>query len=36
MVFLTPVQVRLIMYTSVLFLPALVVVAGVWVWWRRR
>jgi len=36
MVFLTPSQVRLVMYTSVLFLPALVVVAGVWVWWRRR
>ncbi len=33
---LTPTQVRLVMYTSVLFLPALVVVGGVWVWWRRR
>lgn len=35
-VFLTPAQVRLVMYTSVLFLPALVVAAGIWVWWRRR
>lgn len=36
MVYLTAPQVRLVMYSSVLFLPALVVVAGVWVWWRRR
>jgi len=36
MVYLTGPQVRLIMYTSILFLPALVVAAGVWVWWRRR
>ncbi|HOG47748.1 MAG TPA: Gldg family protein [Anaerolineae bacterium] len=35
-VLLTPTQVRLVMYTSILFLPGLVVAAGVWVWWRRR
>jgi len=36
MVFLTPPQVRLVMYTSLIFLPGLVVVAGAWVWWQRR
>ncbi len=36
MILLTPPQVRLVMYTSLLFLPGLVVVAGAWVWWRRR
>ncbi|MDI7275861.1 MAG: GldG family protein, partial [Anaerolineae bacterium] len=35
-VLLTPPQVRLLMLTSLLFLPGAVVVAGAWVWWRRR
>ena len=33
---LTPPQIRLVMYTSLLFVPGLVVVAGAWVWWKRR
>ncbi len=36
MVMLTQPQVRMVMYTSMLFLPGIVVVAGVWVWWKRR
>ncbi len=36
MVLLTPPQVRVVMYTSILFLPGAVVLAGAWVWWRRR
>jgi ABC-type uncharacterized transport system involved in gliding motility auxiliary subunit len=36
MVLLTPTDVRLVMYTSLLFLPGLVVVVGAWVWWQRR
>ncbi len=35
-IMMTPGQVRVVMYTSMLFLPAVVVLAGVWVWWRRR
>lgn len=35
-IFLQPAQVRLVMYTSIIFMPALVIVAGVWVWWKRR
>jgi hypothetical protein len=29
-------QMSMVFYESVLFLPLLVVVAGVGVWWRRR
>jgi ABC-type uncharacterized transport system involved in gliding motility auxiliary subunit len=36
MIYLTPPQARLVMYTSVILLPAVVVAAGVWVWWKRR
>ena len=36
MIFLTPPQVRVVMYTSLIFLPGLVVVVGAWVWWKRR
>lgn len=36
MIFLTPPQVRVVMYTSLIFLPGLVVAAGAWVWWQRR
>lgn len=35
-IYLTPPQVRVVMYTSLLLLPGLVVAAGVWVWWQRR
>lgn len=35
-VFLTPAQMRLILYTSALVLPAMVLVIGLVVWWRRR
>lgn len=35
-VFLTPAQMRLILYTSALVLPAMVLVIGLAVWWRRR
>jgi len=33
---LTGIQQRLILYSSVGFLPLIVIVAGVWVWWNRR
>ncbi len=29
-------QMRVVFYTSVVFLPLIVVVGGLWVWWRRR
>lgn len=35
-VFLTPAQMRLILYTSALALPVTVLVIGLAVWWRRR
>ena len=35
-VYLTPPELRLVMLTALVFLPGAVVVAGVWVWWRRR
>lgn len=33
---LTQRQMRTVFYTSVVFLPLIVVVGGLWVWWRRR
>ena len=35
-VFLTPSQMRLILYSSALVLPAMVLFVGLLVWWRRR
>jgi len=35
-VVLTPPQARGIIYSSIIFVPALVLIAGVVVWWRRR
>lgn len=35
-VVLTPPQIRTVMYTSMIFLPGIVIAAGAWVWWRRR
>lgn len=35
-VFLTPAQMRVILYSSALILPAMVLVIGLVVWWRRR
>ncbi len=35
-VFLTPTQMRVILYSSALVLPAVVLIMGLLVWWRRR
>jgi len=35
-VILTPLQARAIIYSNILFVPLLVLAAGIWVWWRRR
>jgi len=29
-------QMRIVFYSSVIFLPLMVVAGGLWVWWRRR
>jgi ABC-type uncharacterized transport system involved in gliding motility auxiliary subunit len=35
-VLMTPPQARAVIYSSILFLPGLVLLAGAYIWWKRR